>query len=100
MAKLTFHQGNGIEKVTLDDKELDCVTSLTITAVPGKRPSIELGLTVFEVEATVPGHESEIRVTKESADLLRRFGWIPPADHEDAKTYTTEELLAEQSQEN
>lgn len=99
MSKLTFQQGNGTERVTLDGEELTCVTSIMIKAKPGEPAEVELGLVAIEVESEVPGQENEIRVTKDTTDLLVRYGWTPPEGHVACKTYTTEELLAEQGRE-
>jgi hypothetical protein len=97
MPKVTFRQGSATDQhLFLDDEEIqDCIRSVTITADAGKMPVVELDVVAVEVEAIVPGQENEIRVPQATTDLLTRYGWTPPPDHVAAKSYTSEELLAD-----
>ena len=95
MSRLSFHQGpSRIDQIVkLDGEDISSqVQSISITAKAGELPTILLDLLVIEVDSEVPGSVPELRVTQESADLLKRFGWTPPPDFAAAKTYTTEEI--------
>lgn len=83
MARLSFHQGESRsdQVVKLDGEDIsNKVRSITISARAGELPSVVLDLMVIEVDSDVPGSVPELRVTKESAELLERFGWTAPGD--------------------
>jgi len=88
MSKLTFHQGvsRGDQVVTLDGENISpAVRSLSFEVAAGEAPKITLQPAVFEFDTEPSEIElglaaTKIHIAEETVELLKRFGWTPPAE--------------------